>query len=70
MQALTPEEEVAKAERKALKATATLTPEELEVKVARAALAARHLEKKTRRFSDFFCARPFLFPRVRPRLTR
>ena len=33
-------------------------------------LAARYLEKKTRRFFDLFRAPPFLFPRVHPRLTR
>jgi len=33
-------------------------------------LAARYLEKKTRRFFDYFRAPPFLFPRVNPRLTR
>ena len=36
----------------------------------RESLAARYLEKKTRRFFDFFHAPPFLFPRVHPRLTR
>ena len=33
-------------------------------------LAARYIEKKTRRFFDFFAPPPFLFPRVYPRLTR
>jgi len=33
-------------------------------------LAARYLEKKPRRYFDFLRARPFLFPRVNPRLTR
>jgi len=33
-------------------------------------LAARYLEKKTRRFFDLSRAPPFLFPRVHPRLTR
>ena len=33
-------------------------------------LAARYLEKKTRRFLDFFRAPSFLFPRVNLRLTR
>jgi len=33
-------------------------------------LAARYLEKKTRRFFDYFRAPPSLFPRVNPTLTR
>jgi len=32
--------------------------------------AAKYLEKKTRRFVDFFCAPTSLLPRVNPRLTR
>ena len=38
-------------------------------RIQQASVAARYLEKKTRRFFDFFCAPPFLFPRVHPRLT-
>jgi len=37
---------------------------------ARPSLAARYLEKKTRRYVDCFRAPPFLFPRVHPRMTR
>jgi len=39
-------------------------------RVRSASLVARYLEIKTRRFFDFLCAPPFLFPRVHPRLTR
>ena len=40
------------------------------VELGNQSLAARYLEKKTRRCFDSFCTPLFLFPRVHPRLTR